>query len=312
MAVAPGPALAMLRGFAARPSLAPMFDLDARLRLMDELGASYVQVLTWSLPPIEQVATGQTGLDLARLANDNMVELVARYPDRFVGFAAALPMDDPDAALRELERAVQQLGALGVQVLTNANGRPVDDPRYEPLWGQLSALDRTLWVHGARRSITPDYEGEQLSRFGLWAALGWPYEMGLFSARMVASGILDRHPDLRIILHHSGGMTATYSRRVMASWLELQQPAPEDQAAYAALRRPVAEYFSLFYADTSGQTPIAIEAALKFFGIEHVLLGSDMPFVPLGGHLETLNRLDLSTDDRALLLGGNARRILGL
>jgi predicted TIM-barrel fold metal-dependent hydrolase len=246
---------------------------------------------------------------MARIANDAMADLVTRYPDRFVGFAASLPMDDADAALLEVDRAVEQMGALGVQVFTNVNGRAPDDPRYEPLWARLAALDRTVWVHGARRASTPDYEGEELSRYGMWAALGWPYEMGLFSGRMVASGVVDRYPGLRFYLHHSGGMTSTFSRRVNSSWLELQARAPEDVAAYARLQQPVADAFKLFYADTSGQTQIAIQAALSFFGAEHVLLGSDAPFGSPMTHLATLSQLEMSDADRALLLGGNAQRL---
>jgi predicted TIM-barrel fold metal-dependent hydrolase len=311
MAAASGPGLDFLRGLAARPYLAPMWDLDARFRSMDEV-EHYVQVLTWCSPPIEQVASGQVAVDLARLANDSMAELVTTHPDRFVGFAASLPMEDVAACLDEVDRAVQQLGALGVQVFTNVNGRALDDIRYEPLWARLAELDAAVWVHGARRAITPDYEGETMSRFGMWAGLGWPYEMGLFSGRMVAAGLFDRYPTLRLYLHHSGGMTATFSRRVNGSWLELQPSAPEDEAAFARLKRPVAEYFKLFYADTSGQTQIAIEAALKFFGPEHVLLGSDAPFGSPANHLATLAQLDLPDADRRLLLGGNAKRILRL
>jgi predicted TIM-barrel fold metal-dependent hydrolase len=285
--------------------------MDVRLRDMDQV-EGYTQVLTLCSPPIEQLASGSVAVDLAQLANDCMAELVAKHSDRFVGFAASLPMADPDACVAELERAVRDHSALGVQVFTNVNGRALDDPRYEPLWARLHQLGRTLWVHGARRVASPDYEGEELSRYGLWAALGWPYEMGLFSARFVASGVLDRYPGLRVYLHHSGGMTATFSRRVNGAWLELQTPAPEDQAAYTRLQRPVSNYFEDFYADTSGQTPIAIRAALEFFGIEHVLLGSDYPFGSLSNHLATLDQLPLHDDERARLVGGNARRLLGL
>ena len=286
-----------------------MWDMDARFRSMDAAG-DYQQILTLSLPPIEQITSGPLASELARLANDQMAALVGRYPDRFLGFAAALPMEQPDAASEELDRATHELGALGAQVFTNVNGRALDDPRYDPLWYLLAERDLTLWVHGARRSTTPDYIGENISRLGMWASLGWPYEMGLFAARMVASGVLDRYPNLRIYLHHSGGMTPTFGRRVNGSWLELQTPAVEDEAAYAALKRPVADYFNLLYADTSGQTPIAITAAIEFFGIEHVMLGSDAPFGPLENHLATLAHLDLSDSDRALLTGGNAQRVL--
>ena len=232
-----------------------MWDLDARFRSMDAVDG-YAQVLTLCLPPIEQMARGVQALDLARLANDRMAELVSRYPERFVGFAASLPLDDIDSSLRELDRTADELRILGVQVFTNCNGRSMDDLRFEPLWQRLADLGRSVWVHGARQPTTPDYAGEDGSRYGLWAALGWPYEMGMFAARMVASGVLDRYPTLPFYLHHSGGMLPTFSRRVNGSWLELQSSAPDDEAAYRNLRRSPADYFQQFYADTSGQTPV--------------------------------------------------------
>ena len=309
--VASGPALDFLRGLRGRGHLAPMWDLDARFRSMDAVDG-YVQVLTLCLPPIEQMARGAPGVDLARMANDRMAELVERHPDRFVGFAASLPLDDADAALRELDRAVQELGALGAQVFTNSNGAAMDHPRYEPLWARLDELDRTVWVHGARQSTTPDYVDEDRSRYGLWAALGWPYEMGMFAARMVASGVLERHPRLPFLLHHSGGMLATFSRRVNGSWLELQAKSTEDESAYAQLQRPPAEYFFRFCADTSGQSPVAVRAALEFLGPEHVLLGSDAPFSTPVDHVAMLARLQLPAEQHALLVGGNAERVLHL
>jgi aminocarboxymuconate-semialdehyde decarboxylase len=310
-AVARGPALDFLRGLQGRPYLAPMWDLDARFRSMDALGA-YLQVLTLCLPPIEQLATGALAIDLARLANDSMADLVRSHPDRFVGFAASLPLEDVDASLSELERAVHDLSALGVQVFTNCNGRALDEPRYEPLWARLEEFDRTVWVHGARRPTTADYVGEDRSRYGLWAAIGWPYEMTLFAARMVASGLLDRYPRLRVYLHHSGGMVPTFSRRVNGAWLELQAEAPDDEHAYAQLQRRPAEYFKLLYADTSGQSPVAIRAALDFFGPEHVLLGSDAPFTSPADHLASVARLQLPSDQHELLVAGNAQRVLQL
>ncbi|MBV9582159.1 MAG: amidohydrolase family protein [Chloroflexi bacterium] len=309
--VATGPALDFLRGLRGRANLAPMWDLDARFRSMDAVDG-YVQVLTLCLPPIEQMARGAAGLDLARLANDTMAELVRRHPDRFVGFAASLPLDEPETAIRELDRAVHDLSALGAQVFTNSNGEAMDAPRFEALWTRLEELDACVWVHGARQPTTPDFKGESRSRFGLWAALGWPYEMGMFAARMVASGVLERHPRLRFLLHHSGGMLPTFSRRVNGSWLELQAAAEDDEAAYAQLPRPPAEYFAQFYADTSGQTPVAIRAAIEFLGADHVLLGSDAPFSVPADHLATLSRLRLPDDQYALLVGGNAQRELRL
>jgi predicted TIM-barrel fold metal-dependent hydrolase len=309
--VASGPALDFLTGLRGREYLAPMWDLDARFRSMDALDG-YVQVLTLCLPPIEQMTSGAQAVDLARMTNDRMAELVRSYPDRFVGFAASLPLDDTDASIAEIDRSVHDLGALGVQVFTNCNGRPMDDARFEPVWARMEELDRTVWVHGARQPTVPDYVTEDRSRYGLWAALGWPYEMGMFAARVVASGVLDRYPRLRFYLHHSGGILPTFGRRVNGSWLELQAEAAEDVDAYARLRRAPAEYFQQFYADTSGQTPIAIRAALDFLGSDHVMLGSDAPFTTPANHLATLGRMQLPATDYSLVVLENARRTLGL
>ena len=311
LSVASGPALDFLRGLQSRAYLAPMWDLDARFQSMDAV-EGYRQVLTLCLPPIEHMARGAQADDLARLANDCMADLVRRYPDRFVGFAASLSLDDVDRSSVELERAVRELGALGAQVFTNCNGRAMDDSRFEPLWARLEALGRGVWVHGARQPTTPDFAVEEQSRYGLWAALGWPYEMGLFAARIVVSGVMDRHPQLAFYLHHSGGMLPTFIRRVNGSWLELQQQAVDDEQAYARLEHPPAEYFQRFYADTSGQSPVAIRAALDFLGAEHVLLGSDAPFIAPANHLAVLTRLQLPAEQHALLLGGNAERLLRL
>jgi len=309
--IATGPSLDFLKGLRGRGYLAPMWDLDERFRSMDAL-EGYVQVLTLCLPPIEQMATGSQAVDLARMVNDSMADLVHRYPDRFVGFAASLPMHDADASIREIDRAVHDLAALGVQVFTNCNGYAMDDPRFEPIWHRLEELDRTVWVHGARQPSVPDFAGEERSRYGLWAALGWPYEMGMFAARMVASGVLDRYPRLRMYLHHSGGIFPAFARRVNASWLELQAEACEDADAYRRLQHPPADYFGQFYADTSGQTPVAIRGALDFLGANHVMLGSDAPFTSPANHLATLERMRLSPEDYALVVGETARRTLGL
>ena len=101
-------------------------------------------------------------------------------------------------------------------------------------------------------------------------------------------------------------------RRVNASWLELQAEAPEDAEAYHRLQHPPAEYFGLFYADTSGQSPVAIRAALDFLGADHVMLGSDAPFGSPANHVATLEGMQLSPEDHALVVGETARRTLGL
>ena len=116
-------------------------DLDVRFRKMDEFGEDYRQVLTIGSPPIEAFGPPRVTAALARVANDGMAELARSYPERFFGFAASLPMNDIDAALAETRRAVRELGALGVQVFTNINGRPLYTGETQPLFDLMAELD---------------------------------------------------------------------------------------------------------------------------------------------------------------------------
>ena len=309
-------------------SLNALYDLDLRFKAVDPFG-DYVQVLTLVTPPLEQVATGQALIDLARLANDQMADLCQRYPDRFAGFAAALPMEDVDASLLELQRACSELGALGAQIFTNVNGAPLDTPRFEPLFAAMAALDRTLWVHGARSFLRPDFLGEEESRFGLYLAFGWPYEMGLFMARLVATGAFERHPDLRILTHHGGGIIPSFGQRFgPTGGLRFQGAAHEaDRQLLGSLKKPPIEYLKMFYADTTispneqGGHLYGLEtlqATVAFFGVERVLFGSDMPFGPPGGQgflpnsIKVVERLELTPEQQEQIFSGNARRVLGL
>jgi uncharacterized protein len=299
-----------------------LYDLDVRFSVMDRF-QDYRQVLTLATPPIEQVATGAAGRDLAQLANDSLAELCAKYPDRFIGFAAGLPMDDPDAAVVELDRAVGSLGALGAQIFTNVNGHALDEPRFEVLFAKLSALDRPVWVHGARSFIHPEFVGDEESKYGLWLGLGWPYEMAMFMARVVMSGTLDRHPSLRFLTHHGGGMIPSFAQRVAANPVGFQGPehAPELDAFHRLQKSPIAYFQQSFYADTTvGAVARTIRTSLDFFGPEHVLFATDWPFGPvtdtheanIGPTLQVLEELGLSPRDLALVLGENARNLLGV
>jgi uncharacterized protein len=293
-------------------------DLDARFRIMDEFGDDYRQVLTIGSPPIEVFPDSAS---LARIANDGMAELVSRYPERFFGFAASLPMDDVEASLREAERAVGQLGALGVQVFTNINGRPLYRPDTLPLFDLLAKLDLPMWMHPARGAETVDYAGEKKSHYEIWWTLGWPYETSVAMAHMVFGGLFDRHPGFKLITHHMGGMIPYFEGRVGPGWDQLgTRTSDEDYTVIVKRmrekgRRPV-DYFRNFYADTAlFGAHEATKCGLRFFGVEHTVFASDAPFDPEGGRmyirdtLEIVERLDLSPAERRAVYEGNLRRL---
>src|SRR5487761_1735825 len=181
---------------------AALTDLDGRWRRVEHF-SDYAQVLVLAVPPIEEVGPPAIAAEFARLANDEMAELVQKHPDRFVGFACALPLNDTEASLREVDRAVGDLGALGAQGFTNVLGIPLDHPTFDPIFARLEVLDRAIWLHPTRNATWHDYPTETASNFGLWWSIGWPYETAAALSRLVYSGSMERHPKLKVIAHHA-------------------------------------------------------------------------------------------------------------
>ncbi len=282
-------------------------DLDARWRKIEPYG-DYAQVLVLAVPPLEEVGPPGVAAEFARIANDEMADLVRRYPDRFVGFAAALPLNDVDAAGRELDRALTGLGALGAQMFSNVLGVPLDDPRFEPLFTRLEDAGRAIWLHPTRSAEWTDYPAESRSDYGLWWSLGWPYETAAALSRLVYSGHMERHPRQIVIAHHGGGMVPHFSARLAMG--------PGYRQVKGKLPRPLLDYFRRFYVDTAlFGAPHAVRCVLEFFGPQQVLFGTDIPLGPSDSVEATIADIDaagLSQEDMAAVYAGNAGRLLGL
>jgi len=301
-------------------SIPCIVDLDERFRIMDRF-KDYVQIICLPNPPIEALGPPPISTDMAKLANDGMAELVRKYPDRFPGFIASLPMNDPEGLLKEAKRAIQDLNAVGVQIFTNVLGRPLDKPETMPLFDLMAELDRPIWMHPARGADFPDYKWEPKSHYEIWWTFGWPYETSVAMAHLVFSGLFDRHPDIKIITHHLGGMIPYSEGRVGPGWDQLgTRTSDEDYTLLLKkLKRRPLDYFRLFYADTAvfGAREATI-CGLKFFGSERVLFGSDMPFDPEKGSayirwtIEIIDSLDIKPSERQAVYEGNARRLLKL
>ncbi len=291
----------------------PLHDLDTRLRIMDEY-ANYTQVLTLGAPAIEAIAGPDVTPELAKLANEEMAKLCAQRPDTFLGFVASLPMNNPEASVKELDRAVGDLGATGVQMYTNANGIPLDRPEFEPIFARMAELKLPIWMHPTRTPAVAEYVDEPRSYYDMWWAFGWPFETSVAMGRIVFSGMFDRYPDLAIITHHMGAMIPYFEGRVGAGLDDLGQRSddPTDSEALGKLKKSPGEYFRMFYGDTAlfGAAG-AMRCGLDYFGADHVLFGTDMPFVgQISDTIDGIAKLGLSTDDRHAIMEGNARRLL--
>jgi uncharacterized protein len=296
-------------------AIVPLFDLSVRFREMDEVGNGYQQIISLPNPPIEDIAAGPIATHLARVASDAMAELCATHPDRFPAFVAALNMNDAEAAVTEARRAVKDLGARGVQIFTNVAGRPLDDARYQPIIEVAAELDLPIWLHPARTSAMSDYASEAKSRYEMWWCFGWPYETSVAMARLVFSGVFDRHPALKIITHHCGGMVPYYDGRVGAGLSVLgSRTADEDYSkVLSSLKRPHLDYFRDFYGDTAmfgGRS--GLRSGLDFFGVDHLVFSTDAPFGPVRETIAVVRELELSEADLAKVLFGNAKNLLKL
>lgn len=289
-------------------------DLEHRFRLMDAF-PEVVQVVTMVGPVSEAIANPEKAAALARLANDEMAEVVARHYDRFVAAVATLPMNNMDAALVETQRAIKELGMKGIMIHTPVNGKPLDLPEFMPLYEMMSRFDLPIWLH-PRREQTPDYESESTSKYWIWCLWGWPYETTIAMTRLVYSGVFDKHPSLKFITHHCGAMVPYLQGRIRCI---------EGLAKFCGkqfgenLRRPILDYYQMFCNDTALQgNTSGLMTAYRFFGSDRILFGADFPFEnelgfgTLRDTITSIDQIDIPESDRKKIYGDNAKRLLRL
>lgn len=290
-------------------------DLDLRFKVMDTC-QGLVHVLTLSSPPIEEIASPKDAVDLAKLANDEMAKLVIKYPDRFVAAVATLPMNNLEAALKEVDRAINDLHLKGIQLFTPVNDRPLNLPEFRPLYQKMAGYDLPIWIHPTRNADYADYRTEKESKYAVHAVFGWPFETAVAMTRLVFSGVFDRWPNLKFITHHCGGMVPFFQERIGSIYAKSQAV----MGAKYGLRKPPAEYFKMFYNDTAvyGSTP-ALMCGYAAFGADHLVFGTDMPLgdsqggtLNTGRTIESVEQMDIAAEEKEQIFQANARKLLHL
>ena len=301
-------------------SIPALFDLDVRKKIVDGF-PDYAQILSYPQPPLEIIARTAAELDeLARMINDGFAELCAKERHHFPGWLAQVPVGAPDAGIAEAQRALNQ-GALGVQIYTNVAGKPLDRPEYEPFWKKMNDLGRPVFIHPARGAEMPDYGDEKKSLYEIWWTFGWSYETAAAMARLVFSKTLDKYANLKIVVHHFGGIVPMLEGRIGPGWDVLGARTSDED--YVSLRkslkkRPLDYFKQDFFADTAafGGVP-ATKCGLDFFPRDKVIFASDCPFDPEQGTmfprvtLQILESLELSKADRDKIFFQNLERLTG-
>ncbi|MCX7151234.1 MAG: amidohydrolase family protein [Proteobacteria bacterium] len=303
-------------------SLRMLWDIEARVAMLDEKFPDVQQVLTLSLPSPDALGGPDLSPEFARVANDGMAEMVRKWPKNFPAFIASLPMNNVPAALEEMDRAIEKLGARGIQICTSVNGRPMDEPEFFPVFERVTRHHKLpVFMHPVRPGSRPDYPTEQASKYEIWQVLGWPYETSVAMARFVFSGLLEKLPDLRLVTHHCGAMIPFLSGRAETLWAQLGARSADgsDADILKRMRKKPIEYFRMFYADTvlGGSAP-ALRCGLDFFGIDKIVFASDCPFDPENGPMfiregiRSIEDLKLSDEDKRKIYFGNALKLLNL
>jgi predicted TIM-barrel fold metal-dependent hydrolase len=306
------------RGISLRMRRVPaIYDLDERFRVID-MFADYSQILSLGMPPLEAMGPPEVAVEFARLGNDGMADLVAKYPKRFPGFVASLPMNAPDLAAREAERAFTDCGANGLQIHTNVNGAPLDDPRFLPVFEVAAQYDKPILLHPSRGPDMVDYKSETKSQYEIWWTFGWPYETSVALARLVFSGMMDRLPKLKVLAHHLGAMLPYFEGRIGPGCDQLgARTADEDLGlVLKRLKRRPFDYFKDFWADTATfGSRAGMVCGLEFFDKTKVLFASDCPFDPEKGPgyiretIRVLESIDMPAEVRDDISFRNAQRL---
>jgi aminocarboxymuconate-semialdehyde decarboxylase len=295
-------------------------DLDVRKRIVDSF-PDYAQILAYPQPPLEVMTKSpEQAEEYAKIINDGFAELCAKESDRFPGWVAQAPLTAPDAGVRECERAIRN-GALGVQIFTNVNGRPLDEPAFEPFFAAMDRLAKPIWMHPARGANFPDYLSEKKSKYEIWWTFGWSYETAAAMARLVFSKVLDKYPNLKIIVHHLGGIVPMLEGRIGPGWDQIGARTSDEDLSLVrkSLKKRPLDYFKQdFYADTAvfGGKPATI-CGLSFYPLEKILFASDCPFDPEKGPgyiretINILDSLDMPKADREQIYARNLEKLVG-
>lgn len=272
-------------------------DIEYRARVLEEAGVTK-QVVTFTSPGTH-VETPGRAVELARMVNDALADVVATHGDRFAALAT-LPLNDPAASGVELIRAMDELGLPGAMLFSNVNGTALSDRAYWPLYEAAAARNAVLYIH----PIHP-VGVEAMTEYWLMPLVGFPTDTTLAAASLVFSGVVERFAGIRWVLAHLGGAIPYLAER-----LDRGYEAFEECRRYTSMP-PSAQLRRLWY-DTVNFDPGALRLAIDFAGADRILAGSDYPHAIGSLHRmkESLLSLDLTDDERTAVLGGNALKLL--
>jgi aminocarboxymuconate-semialdehyde decarboxylase len=263
-----------------------------------------MQVSRQAISPMPELLSYWLPLDDARVMirylNDQIAAMIDRAPDRFIGLGA-VPLQDSDAAIRELRHCVEALKFSGVEIASHVNGTSIGDARFEPFFAEAEKLGAAIFVHALRPAGQDRIVGAFIEQ-----AVCFPGDIGLAAASMITGGIAERHPKLKIAFSHGGGVMSILLPRLVHAWKKVpkSRESLKESPAVAAKR---------FYYDELVFEPNAVRFLVDTFGQSQICVGTDYPFA-MGDFepMQTLERAALDPATLEAITAGNAKRFLGI
>jgi aminocarboxymuconate-semialdehyde decarboxylase len=276
--------------------LARMADIDGRIAAMDAMGVG-TQILSSSL--VHQCTYDAEPDDALRLdaeMNDTIARAVAAHPDRLRGLGS-VPLQAPELAVRELTRCLQELGLSGVTISTRVRDLEIGDARLRPFWEAAEALGAIVFIHPAGN------HDARFRKWQLWNSIGQSFEEAMAIASLFYEGVLDAYPRLKIVVSHGGGYMPFYLGRIARNYVE--KPATR-----ANMTKPPIDYLRMLHYDTCVYDPDTLADLVRVVGAERIVMGSDYPVGEMKPADFVRDCAALDAAGRALVLSGNAARLL--
>lgn len=276
-----------------------MTSLEERLRDMDAMGVD-MQVLSPSPNQYYYWADPDLAKEIVRLQNEQIAEVSSLLPDRFTGLGT-IALQHPDLSVEQLTHAVKTYGLKGIEISTAVNGLDLADAKFEKFWAKADELGCVVFIHPLGTSL-----GERVNQFYLTNIIGQPLETTIALSNLIFGGVLDRNPGVKIIAAHGGGYLPAYIGRSDHGY----QVRPEA----GNIKKKPSEYLKQIYFDSLVYAPEQLQNLIAQVGASQIVVGTDYAF-DMGDYdvhelIESLNSLD--ENERAAILGGNAKRILGM
>ena len=277
----------------------PHIDIQHRLRDMDRNDID-MQVLTLTTPGVER-ETPERGVRLARLTNDGFAEIIEKHPERFTALAT-LPLQDPEAAVEELERSVNELGLKGAMLLSNVNGKPLDGEEFLPVFKKAVKLDVPMHIHP-----TSPINDRSMEDLRLVPMIGFGIDTSLSVIRLVLGGVMKKLPDLKLVASHVGGIFPFLRGRIETCF----NAYPECKVH---IKEPPSTFLKRVWMDSIIYDNDVLMSALAFSGVDKMMLGTDHPhqITDIQNAVQRIRDLDIPEVDKEQILGGNAEKLLKL